>query len=25
VEHLSTSWGVTPTADGKSIWFELQP
>ena len=25
VEHLSTSWGVTPTPDGKSIWFELQP
>ena len=23
VEHLASRWGVAPTADGKSVWFEL--
>ena len=24
VDALATRWGVTPTTDGKTVWFEIQ-
>ena len=24
VDHLAEAWGVTPTADGKIVWFEVE-